>query len=451
MTVKNVTVPDSIDDSTALQKLIEKTGNTATIYTLSPDTLIEINSLLRFYNNTKVLGGKFKLKANASPSLFGLQIPLIGGKLSKGVTGIILDGLYIDGNYAAQKDSIKADGADHGKGRNNLIGFGDMYDPQYANVTNCIFRKLTLKNGLGDGIRINGGSGLTIENITCDYLGHDDIHLNTVNGADVNTVIDKDLRTNNLVRTRSSSNIDIHSCYASSGKAYDTGPVFTAESITNNRVSQHIRYFNNEIRGSRGSVFDAGADHTASDLQIFNNLIINSAYLEAAIGHWDVGAFTIGGWSGVKIFDNTVVDCRGYGFLDKSFAFTTSQQTSAEIYNNIIIGMKKGNVSHSGTGSPVAKIYSNSSINVHDNCFWKNATDPYGVKPTGSILKDPLFTSDYHLQSGSPCPSWGRYGDTQEEDPVQEDITKLLISCKNCDVNDIVKSISYSYKIYRGY
>jgi hypothetical protein len=173
-------------------------------------------------------------------------------------------------------------------------------------------------------------------------------------------------------------------------------------------------------------------------------LIINSAYLEAAIGHWDVGAFTIGGWSNVKIFDNTVVDCNGYGFLDKSFAFTTSQQTSAEIYNNIITGMKKGNVSYSGTGAPIAKIYSSSSVNAHDNCFWKNATDPYGIKPTGSILKDPLFTSDYHLQAGSPCPSWGRYAGTMEEDNTVE----LMISGKGNQISEILKSLSKDYTLY---
>jgi hypothetical protein len=380
---------------------------------------------------------------------------LIGAKYSSGVEGLLFDGFTVDANYKTQKYAYALSGYDHGKGLHNILGFGNMSDPQYSNVKNCTFQNLTLQDGQGDGIRFNGGSNLHFYNIICDYLGHDDIHLSAVNGADVYKVVDKNLMSNNLLRTRASSNIDVHECYASDGIAYDTGPAFQSENITPNRVSEHIRYFNNIIIGRKGTAFDCGAGQPAQDLQIYNNLIVDVGHLEKAINCFDVGAFTIGGWKNVKIHHNTVVDCKGYGVLDKSFKYVAPQATSMEVYDNIIVGTRPANTVGTASGSAITRLYSNTTISIHDNCLYNNSRDLYPTNLTqkGGISANPLFigNGDYHLQAGSPCPSWGRYGDTQEEDPVQEDITKLLISCKNCDVNDIVKSISYSYKIYRGY
>ncbi len=444
-----IQVPESLDSSTALQKLIDKTGNTPAEYVFSPDCKIEIDSLLRFFNYTTVSGGgcTFTLRDNAPPGIFGLQVPLIGAKTLNGVTGLHFKDLKVRGNYKNQAATLKADGADHGKGRHNQIGLGNMSDPQYSCVTNCVFENLDMGYSYGDQIRINGGSNLTFKNITCNLGGHDVLHLSSVKDSEVSGLKAFNLRSNNAVRTRSCTNIDVHDCKVSYGSGYDTGPAFQSESITSGRSSSKIRYHDNVITGLKGAGFYIVADQPADDIQIYNNLIVKCGQMEAAIKRPNVGGATIKGWENAKFYKNTVVDCRGYGVSDTSLKYETSKKGDIEIYQNIFTGMKESYTKGTASGTAIAHLSgSQTTMNAHDNCMWDNARDLYNISQKNGISKDPKFmnpsASDYHLQSSSPCPTWGYSG--AQEDPIE-----LIISCNSGQLAEITKQLS-NYTVYEG-
>ena len=58
--MKSVTVGSSVDSSSKLQTLINNAGNTPTEYIFSEND-IEINSTVKFYNNTKLTGNGVNL------------------------------------------------------------------------------------------------------------------------------------------------------------------------------------------------------------------------------------------------------------------------------------------------------------------------------------------------------------------------------------------------------
>jgi hypothetical protein len=323
---------------------------------------------------------------------------------------------------------------------------------------NCLFEDLDMGYSYGDQIRINGGSNLTFKNITCNIGGHDIIHLSAVKGAEVVNLKAPNLRTNNAVRTRNCTNIDVHGCEVSYGTGYDTGPAFQSECITPNRTSSHIRYFDNIIKDLKGAAFYIVADQPADDIQIFNNLIVECGQLEKAIKHPNVGGATILGWSNAKFFNNTVVGCRGYGVSDTTFAYASKQKGSIEVYRNIFTGMKEAYYPGTASGTAIAHLSgSQTAITAYENCLYDNVRDLYNITQKNGITADPQFigAGDYHLNDSSPCrfPRYqlGCYTDTTEtpDTPVEEDPVNQIISCTDAEATEILKSISQDYTVYQ--
>lgn len=405
-----VKIPENITTAVQLQKLIDSTGDKPASFVFLPSHNIIINIPIRFFNYAKVLGNNctFKLMNNAPVKVFGLHVPLIGSKYMKGVCGLIFDGFTIDGNFKAQQLAYAVYKTDHGKGFHDQILLGNMSDPQLGNVQDCEFRNLNLGNSYGDGIRIEGGTNLKFENITSNFGGHDVIHLSTVKDADVFKVTVPNMKANNVVRTRSCINIDVHGCDCTNGSGYDTGSVFQSECITENRESHHIRYFDNVIRVTKGSGWYVVADQPASDLEVFNNLVISAGNLEKAINIPVVGGGSFLGWENVKFHHNTVINCRGYGVVDGTFKYQSKQKGSIEIYNNIFVGTRKSNTVGVGSGAAIAHISgTQTTMTARNNCVWDNTINYYKITQSGAIEADPLFADatngDYHLQKLSPC------------------------------------------------
>jgi hypothetical protein len=79
-----ITVSTTVNTTTKLQAIIDKTGDVPTKYVLPAGT-ITIDSLFRHYNDAEFAGSGidktiFKLKNDVSPTKFGINIPLIGSK-----------------------------------------------------------------------------------------------------------------------------------------------------------------------------------------------------------------------------------------------------------------------------------------------------------------------------------------------------------------------------------
>ena len=138
----------------------------------------------------------WKLMDNA-PN-FGAQVPIIGQKGSS-ITGLEVDGLVYDGNYANQGNTQN----DHGVGYGNLFGF--------SNITNSVFRNVEVNRNEGDGWRLNGGSNLVFDHCSGAEGGHDFIHLFKCSGATIENC-SFEIRASNAVRVRSSSHVLIDSC-----------------------------------------------------------------------------------------------------------------------------------------------------------------------------------------------------------------------------------------------
>lgn len=405
-----IKIPEEVTTSVQLQTIIDSTGNKPAKFIFSQTHRITINSLIRFYNYAYVLGNDciFKLMDNAPVKVFGLHVPLIGSKYNKGVIGLIFDSFEIDGNYQNQKLAYAVYKTDHGKGFHDQILLGNISDPQFENVQDCEFRNLILGNSYGDGIRIEGGANIIFENITSNFGGHDVIHLSTVKTADVYKIKVPNMKANNVVRTRSCIDIDVHGCNCTNGAGYDTGPVFQSECITENRESKHIRYFDNVIKITKGSGWYVVADQPASDLEVFDNLVISAGNLEKAINIPIVGGGSFLGWESVKFHHNTVVNCKGYGVVDGTFKYQTKQKGSVDVYNNIFVGVRESNTVGVASGTAIAHISgAQTTMTARNNCVWDNTDNYYNITQTGAIEADPLFVDaangDYHLQKLSPC------------------------------------------------
>jgi len=457
--IKTITIPESVDDSTKLQKLIDTTGNTATTYIFSPDHQIEINCPLKVFNYTTWEGNgcTFTLMDNAPVNPFGVQVGLIGSKYLSGADGLTFRNFTVDGNYKTQKPANKASGSDHGDGYHNQFQFGNMSNPQYDCLMNSTFENLTLCYSYGDGIRVNGGSNLNFKTINGNLLGHDDIHLSSVKNADLSKLVDHNPRANNVVRTRNCTNIDVHDCEVIYGAGYDTGAPFQSECITPNRSSSNIRYFDNVIKGMKGAAFYVVADQPASGLEIFNNLIVKCGQLEAAIKRPGVGGATILGWSDAKFHNNTIVDCKGYGVADTTFAYNSKQKGSIDVYRNIFTGMGEAYTKSTASGTAIAHLTgSQTTFNVYENCLYDNFRDLYNVTNVNGISKDPLFigSGDYHLKENSPCRisdyQLGCYSDTQKPDIPDDtdESAKVIITGTEDQLNTLIKSLSDNYTMY---
>lgn len=453
--IKTITVSSSVDDSTKLQKIIDNNGNTPVIFNFSDSQEIEINSRIEVYSHTRWEGNDciFRLRNNAPITQFGVQKGLIGAKALSGIEDLTFRNFTVNGNYKVQAPAKKASGDDHGDGYHNQFQFGNMSNPQYENLMNCTFENLHLGYSFGDGIRVNGGYNLTFTNITSDFGGHDDIHLSSVKKAEVSHITDHNPRANNVLRTRNCTDINVHDCDVQYGAGYDTGAPFQSECITPNRSSAHIFYHNNSIKGMKGAAFYIVASQPADDIQIYNNLIVECGQLEKAINRPGVGGATILGWTNAKFYNNTVVNCRGYGVADTTFAYASKKTGDIEVYNNIFTGMKEAYTKGTASGTAIAHLTgSQTAVTAHDNCLYNNARDCYNVTNSHGISKDPLFVGngDYHLKENSPC----RFSDHQlgcysDADKIDDDIN-LMITCSDDYTDTIINTLSQKYTIYRS-
>jgi hypothetical protein len=425
--MKTITVSTGIDDTTKLQRLIDQTGNTAANYVFSED--IEINSLLRLYNNTEFSGDgvTFTLMENAPVNPFGEQVSLIGPKSPKSCEGLKIHDIIFEGERDKQGKVPKKDGKNWGLGYHNFIGLGVLSNPIPGNSFNCEFYNLEFNNNLGDGLRVEGGTNISVHDIKAKRGGHDIICLSSVSVGEVWN-LKADLAVNAAVRTRSAKKIKIHDCdiNGSSGLAYSPG--IQIQSTASNWTSGDIEIYNNSIKDTYGpGIQIVGAVPNNGLVSVHNNLFVGCGAMPAANKISGVGGIVFDGFP-VEITNNTFDQNLGYGILAGAYNLSSSYSFESTIKNNIITKTQKSLYPGPYSGCGISnQTGSRNTIHVFSNCQYGNKTNHYGVTYTSSISADPLFIDpekgDYHLKSSSggersPCvfPEYelGMYAGTKE-------------------------------------
>jgi hypothetical protein len=401
-----ITKTISPTDTTSIQKVIDQVGNTPANYTFEEGDYL-VNSLLRFYNYTTVTcepNAVFQLMDNAPVKTFGLQVPCLGSKYKTNITGLDISGMIFRGNRDNQKAkgaSTYVAGSDHGKGYGNAFGFGDMNNPVSTNVTNCYFHDMDLGYNSGDEIRIEGGSNIRIKNIKSAYGGHDVVHLNSVTNCEVSDC-EVSMSSNNFVRTRSSSTVSIHDnvCH---GTQIAYAPGIQVESITANRFSTGIQIYGNYIHDTFGpGIWLAGTIANNRDVSIYNNLIVSCGRMPAANKISGVGGIIAEGFSNVRVLNNTIDSCYGYGMAFTNYQLTGPTGMTAYLKGNIITNTQKAFYPDKNSGTGIGNVSGHYTVTSTGNCLYGNdVANYYKVNASEDLKEDPCFVGngDYHLKS----------------------------------------------------
>jgi hypothetical protein len=430
--MKIVAVPNSVDTSVKLQALIDSTGNTAAKYVFSEDHDIVISSRLRVFNNTEWIGNgcKFTLMENAPVEIFGEQVPLIAPKYPRAAEGLIFHGIEFNGNRDSQSKVPKKNGKNWGLGYHNFFTLGDLRNVSYSNSRNCEFYDLSLEDNLGDGIRVEGGTKISVHDITGKRGGHDIVCYSGVLGGEVYN-LKADLAVNAGVRTRSAKNIKIHDCFLNGDTKIAYSPGIQIQSTAANWVSSGIEIYNNHICKTWGpGILVMGDVPNNGNVYIHNNLFVGCGAMPKAEKRPNVGAIVYDGFP-VVIEYNTAVECYGFGFVAGDYTLASRYSATATIKRNIVTGTKKALYPGKGSGAAIANLLgSRYTITCVENDTYGNISNFYNVTCSKNLSVDPLFvgSGDYHLQPSSPCRfngyQLGRYNGTDDSVFTEKDIAK---------------------------
>jgi hypothetical protein len=401
----SITVPTSIDSSSKLQTLINNTGNVPSEFVFSEDNEIEVSSLIRFFDYTKISGNgvTFRLKDNA-PN-FGLQVPVIGQK-GASITGLEIEGLVYDGNYANQGNTPN----DHGVGYGNLFGF--------SNITNSVFRNIQIDRNEGDGWRLNGGTNLVFDHCSGAEGGHDWLHLYKCSGAVVQDC-SVEIRANNAVRVRSSSDVLIDSCKFSDITKNAWAPPVQLENLLDGTKCTKVEMKNCLIHDIKGP------------------------------GVWGIASVPLGNAAGVHIHHNTFRNC---GMMDKGNGIPGVGGTVFDGFTDVII---ENNIFDSCYGNAVSfdnyigkggvrgckAIVRKNSISNTKKAFYAGAVSGYGI---ANVLGKDYYTVEASGNVFQNNVSGNYYGainiSNKVDEPKEEPTEKpafVIISCSDEDVTAI--------------
>ena len=410
-------------NSASIQKAFDKTGTSKGVQLQYSDIYFSkgeylINSRLYLNDNTKILceKGAILTLADNAPN-FGEQVPVIGQK-GTFITGIEIEGLTYEGNYAKQSKTP----GDHGKGYGNLFGF--------TNISNSTFKNVTANRNEGDGWRINGGTNLTFSDCSGYDGGHDFIHAYKCSQVKViNCSVE--LRANSAVRVRSSSNFMIDGCKFQDITNNAWSPAIQIENIESGKNCKSVEIKNCFILSTYGPGIWGIASTpvgTSADVNIHDNIFKQCGMMPAANKISGVGGIVLDGFTDVLIENNVLDECYGYGIGFSHYQGSGNVKgCKATIRKNIIVNTKKALYPGSISGYAIANVLGKDyyTVTASENCFYKNSGNYYGITGKSDIFADPLFVdpakNDYSLKENSPCK-----GGTED---VSDAKAYLQISC----------------------
>lgn len=329
-----------------------------------------LNSRLFLNDNTRITfdeGAVWKLMDNA-PN-FGVQVPIIGQRGSS-ITGLEVDGLVYDGNYPNQGNTPK----DHGVGYGNLFGF--------SNITNSVFRKVSVNRNEGDGWRLSGGSGIVFDTCSGADGGHDIIHLFKCSGITIKNG-SFDIRANNAVRVRSSSNILIDQCEFSDITKNAWAPPVQLENILNGTKCTNIEMKNCLVQDIYGpgvwgiSSVPLGG---AAGVHIHHNIFKNCGMMPAANKIPGVGGVVMDGFTDILIENNIFDSCYGNAVsFDNYRGKGVVSGCKAIVRKNSISNTKKAFCPGAVSGYGIANVLGKDhyTVTASENTFQNNESGNY--------------------------------------------------------------------------
>jgi len=344
---------------------------------------------------------------DAPPSIFGIQIPILGQK-DRTISNLDISGIHFDGNYNNQNLTPE----DHGKGFHNFIG-----------LTNCSkskFHDLAGGYNEGDYFRFLNSYNLEFSECTGAMGGHDWIHLRNCNYV---SIFDNhiQMRSNNAIRVRNSSNVSIFSNVCI-GTNFAYAPAIQLENIDPGAYTSNIQIYGNTLQNVFGPgiwLIGGGETTCAKNVSIKNNLITNCGIMPASNGIAGVGGIVCDGFTAVDILNNTIDSCKGYGILFGEYLkSSTLSKLSASIQRNIISNTKEGNSKGHYSGAGIVNLISTRyELTCSENCFYNNhLNNPDTIHDSSAIFANPQYVGngDYHLLPDSPAKfssyELGRYG-----------------------------------------
>ena len=377
--------------SPGIQKALDKTGTVngdplqySHIHFSKGDTSGEflLNSRLFLNSDTKMTfddGATWKLMDNA-PN-FGAQVPIIGQKGSS-IACLEIDGLVYDGNYLKQGNTP----GDHGLGYGNLFGF--------TNITNSVFRNVEVSRNEGDGWRLNGGSGLTFVECSGFDGGHDWLHLYKCAGVTVQKC-SVEIRANNAVRVRSSSNVLIDSCEFHDFTNNAWAPPVQLENILDGTKCMNFEMKNCLIQNTYGPGVWGIANVSpgdAADVHIHHNVFKNCGMMPAGNTIPGVGGVVMGGFTNVLIENNVFDGCRGNAVsFDNYIGKGGVKGCKATVRKNTIVNTRKALYPGSVSGYGIANVFGRDyyTVEASENIFQNNESgDYYGAIDVSSAIEE---------------------------------------------------------------
>ncbi len=455
---ETMTIPKTVTDSISLQKIIEDNGDNPATFIFPSHGNILIKSLIRFYNNAEIAGNTstWTLMKDAPVSPFGPQVPLVAPHSEKAAKNICIHDVIFEGNRDNQNRVPKKNGKNWGLGYHNFIGLGTNKSIAFSNAVNCSFYNLEFNNSLGDGLRPEGATNIITHDIKGKRTGHDTINYSAVKGGEVYNV-NLMLGVGSGVRMRSCQDIKIHDCKLDNSMGLTYGPGIQIQSTATNWTSSNIEIYNNTMLDTYGpGIQVAGSVPNNGLVNIHDNLFLRCGAMPESVNRPILGGVAFIGFP-VKICNNTIVDSYGFGLVAGAYDVGSNYSYDATIERNIITGTRKAKKVGTASGTGIANLVgSRYDITCSENCLSGNLAATYNVTNINGITKDPLFigSGDYHLQDASPCRfedyQLGCYSDSQKpEDPVTEDPAKVIISCTDAEADELIKSLSHEYTIYR--
>jgi len=400
MSTLALTPPLSGYSSAGIQSAFDKTGTNAgqklkyDEVHFSPGQYI-LNSRMYLNSDTKITcdpGVIWKLEKTN----FG-QLPLVGQKEST-ISGLDISGIQYDGQYPIQTDTPN----DHGLGYGNFINL--------LNVKNSKFHDLKGGHNEGDILRLQGGDNIEIYNCNITEPGHTFTFLQAMSNVSAHDNY-IEMRADNAFRVKESNRVKVfRNRIKGTPQAYSDG--IQIERISENPLFS-IEIFENIITDTYGPAINAFSTlPNNNSVNIHNNLISRCGQMPHDNKLPGVGGIIFDGIEDIKIWNNTIVDCFGYGVAATQYIAqaSTAKNLKALVQRNIITGTKVSNYAGSMSGSGIADLSAGRySITSQENCLFKNLTPYCKITSASDIYVDPLFTDptngDYHLQSkpSMPC------------------------------------------------
>jgi hypothetical protein len=181
-------------------------------------------------------------------------------------------------------------------------------------------------------------------------------------------------------------------------------------------------------------------------VSIHNNLFYNCGNMPSSANRPTTGAIIYNGFP-VKIQNNTIVNCSGYGVAAGNYDVSSIYSYESSISRNIITGTKRALKVGTASGSAIANLTTSKAPECSENCLYWNLSNLHKATQTGGILKDPKFIGpeDYHLQKDSPC----RFSGYQLGCYSDEISVDLLLSCKVSQLENLKPLLPSDHQIYR--